>query len=238
MLNDKIYVFDDMINIEYQEQIKDTLMGDRGFKNRDFPWYYTKDVTSLGDSNQGRPALSHRYVLYDHDEKKASLDSEHHQLFVPLLKSACARMGIRDAKALQGRSFLQFPLNLKDKTVDTPHVDLFFPHMVVLYYVCDSDGDTVLYNQRYTGKERVHGLHKYQDQFTERQCVTPKQGRTVIFDGTIFHTAQQPINNIRCVVNYDLIYDSTKLATSLEERPETHSQTTGDESTEGSTQTV
>jgi hypothetical protein len=232
MLNDSIYVFDDLINIAYQEQIKDTLIGNRNFKNKEFPWYYSKDVTnSEAEITQARPALGHRYVSYDNDTKKATLASQHHQLFVPLLKSACARMDIKDAQVLQGRSFLQFPLNLKDETIDTPHIDLFFPHMVVLYYVCDSDGDTVLYNQRYTGKERVYNLHKYQDEFTERQSVTPKQGRTVIFDGTIFHTAQQPINNIRCVVNYNLIYDSTKLATPLEEVPETHPETSGNEGT-------
>jgi len=232
MLENKIYVFDDMINIEYQQQIKDTLMGNRDFKNLSFPWYYTPDVTEAGSSrNQARPALAHKYVTYDYDERKAELASEYHQLFVPLLKSACARVNIKDARALQGRSFLQFPLNLKDTSIDSPHVDLFFPHMVVLYYVCDSDGDTVLYNQRYTGKEKLGNLHEIQDQFTERQSVSPKQGRTVIFDGTIFHTAQQPINNIRCVVNYNLIYDSTKLATSLEERPETNPETTGKEGT-------
>tara|TARA_Y100001937_G_scaffold121409_1_gene180135 strand:- start:464 stop:1162 length:699 start_codon:yes stop_codon:yes gene_type:complete len=232
MLDNKILVFDDLINIEYQQQIKDTLMGTRDFKKQSFPWYYTKDVTAASDThNQARPALAHRYVIYNHDEKKAKLSSEHHQLFVPLLKSACARIGVKDAKALQGRSFLQFPLNLKDTSIDSPHIDLFFRHMVVLYYVCDSDGDTVLYNQRYTGKEKLGNLHLIQDQFTERQSVSPKQGRTVIFDGTIFHTAQQPINNIRCVVNYNLIYDSTKLATSLEKVPETNPETTGNEGT-------
>ena len=65
--------------------------------------------------------------------------------------------------ALQGRSFLQFPLNLKNYDVDTPHIDIYNrKHLVVLYYVCDSDGDTIIYNERketpdkvYTIKERV-----------------------------------------------------------------------------------
>lgn len=239
MLENKIYVFDDLINISYQEQIKNTLMGNRNFKNEAFPWYYSRDVTAAGDErNQARPALAHKYVGYDDGIKNAKMISEHHRLFVPLLKSACARLNVKGARVLQGRSFLQFPLQLEDRSVDTPHIDLEFPHMVVLYYVCDSDGDTVMYHQRFTGKEDMSNLHEKQNEFTERQCVTPKQGRTVVFDGSILHTAQQPLNNIRCVVNYNLIYDSTKLATSLEERPKTHPETTGNESTEGSTQTV
>ena len=86
--------------------------------------------------------------------------------------------------------------NIDISEVDAPHVDIDnFRHFVVLYYVCDSDGDTIIYN------EKEYGLKKY----TERQRVSPKQGRCVIFDGTQMHTAEQPINsNIRCVVNYNL----------------------------------
>ena len=53
-------------------------------------------------------------------------------------------------------------------------------HIVVLYYVVTSDGDTIIYNER-----------KESDKYTEKQRVTPKQGRVVIFDGGLYHTAQQ-----------------------------------------------
>ena len=65
----------------------------------------------------------------------------------------------------------------------------------MLYYVCDSDGDTIIYNEREESKT-----------YTIKQRVTPKQGRVVLFDGGLMHTAEQPINsNVRCIVNYDLI---------------------------------
>ena len=70
-------------------------------------------------------------------------------------------------------------------------------HIVALYYVCDSDGDTIIYNER-------KDLGVEAKSYTIKQKVTPKQGRMVIFDGTLFHTAEQPQNNMRCVVNYDL----------------------------------
>ena len=44
-------------------------------------------------------------------------------LFVPMLRSLW-KTDIDNLKIIQGRSFLQFPLNLKDKTPDTPHIDL------------------------------------------------------------------------------------------------------------------
>ena len=69
-----------------------------------------------------------------------------------------------------------------------------YSHFVMLYYVCDSDGDTIIYNEKTISEK---GL-------TVQKKVTPKQGRVVLFDGAYYHTAQQPNNNIRCIVNYDL----------------------------------
>ena len=49
----EILVIDDFIDLEYQEKIKDNLMGDN-----DFPWYYIDDVTAAyEEGNQGRPGL-------------------------------------------------------------------------------------------------------------------------------------------------------------------------------------
>ena len=81
--------------------------------------------------------------------------------------------------------------------VDTPHIDLDEgeEHIVVLYYVIDSDGDTVIYNER-----------KKSLTYTEKQRVTPKQGRVVIFEGGQYHTAAQPTKGTRCIVNYNLGY--------------------------------
>ncbi|BCV07697.1 MAG: hypothetical protein CM15mL2_1730 [Caudoviricetes sp.] len=51
-------------------------------------------------------------------------DDELNNLFVPMLSEVCKKMDFDNLKIVQGRSFLQFPLNLKDKTPDTPHIDL------------------------------------------------------------------------------------------------------------------
>ena len=109
--------------------------------------------------------------------------------------SACETLEVPSARIVQGRSFLQFPLNLDSKDDDTPHIDLDEGdrHIVVLYYVVTSDGDTVIYNERTES-----------DVYTVKQKVTPKQGRVVIFDGGQYHTAQQAINTVRCIANYNL----------------------------------
>ena len=50
----------------------------------------------------------------------------------------------------------------------------------------------------------IYNEQKKSDSYTVQKRITPKQGRVVLFDGSYYHTAEQPLNNIRCVVNYDL----------------------------------
>ena len=139
--------------------------------------------------------MSHQYVEY-HDETTGVVSSDFHDMFIPMLQRAAFKFRMRYVNALQGRSFLQFPTN-KKMSVDLPHIDIYSrKHLVCLYYVCDSDGDTVIYNEK---DECLDG------NYTIKQKVTPKQGRIVLFDGGLFHAAEQPINsNTRCIVNYNL----------------------------------
>ena len=192
----EIVVIDDIIDLEYQEGIKGILLGDDYFKGRPFPWFYTEDVTGAGDNDsQHRAALGHEYVyLEDNDDVKVI--SHFHNMFLPMLKEVIRRVGVKqeDAGILQGRSFLQLPSNIQREDVDTPHIDIDRrKHLVALYYVCDSDGDTIIYHERSKAET-----------FTIKQRVTPKQGRMVIFDGGLYHTAEQPLHSTRCVVNYNL----------------------------------
>ena len=190
-----ILVIDDFIDKDYQEDIKDVLLGKEEWGDLLFPWHYIDDVTAaFEDGNQGRPGLSHVYIELN-DDGSSNLISDFHDLFIPMLELACGTLEIPTAKILQGRSFMQFPLNLQSDEDDTPHIDLDEGerHIVVLYYVKDSDGDTVIYNERTESNT-----------YTVKQKVTPKQGRVVIFDGSQYHTAQQAINSVRCIVNYNL----------------------------------
>ena len=199
MLNEKVYVFDDIIDIDLQEDIIKLLIKDYDYDGKyPFPWYYIDDITlDEGDSrSQRRPGFTHEYVSYEgKDILTGKQVSRFHDVFVPILQNACKKLGIMDVNVLQGRSFLQVPLNLQNTDVDTPHIDILDSDIffVVLYYVCDSDGDTIIYNET-----------KESDQYTIKQRVTPKQGRVVIFDGILMHTAEQPLNNTRCIVNYNL----------------------------------
>ena len=188
-MKNKILIFDDVIDLEYQNIIKEILLGDRQYKGYDFPWYLTHDVTKPAKADsQLRPAFFHGYVDYP-----SELSSAFHDLFIRLIQNSCAKIDRKNVDVLQGRSFCQLPISSDKISVDTPHIDIKEDHFVMLYYVCDSDGDTIIYNEQIKSET-----------YTLQRRVTPKQGRVILFDGSYYHTAEQPLNNIRCVVNYNL----------------------------------
>ena len=192
-MKNKILVLDNIIDLDYQNKIRKILLSDYQYKGYEFPWYFTEDVTSHKDRNsQKRSAFFHGYVVSD-DNTMGTIDSIFHYLFVSLIDKVCKKIGKQYVTVIKGRSFLQLPINFKGERKDSPHVDIEDDHFVMLYYVCDSDGDTIIFNE----KEKS-------EKYTVQKRVTPKQGRVVLFDGSFYHTAQQPIDNIRCVVNYDL----------------------------------
>ena len=199
---DNIYVFDDIIEKPYQELIKETLMGGDKPPTIDtveeaFPWYYTSDITDNSHEGpfQGRFGFSHQYV-----NPEEGIVSDFHNLFSGLIKNSCKKLKIKKIDILQGRSFLSTPTNIPREDVDTPHYDMDSPHFVMLYYVNDSDGDTIIYNE----KTIFNDCGPEEMNFTIKKKVSPKQGRVVLFDGRHWHTAQQPNHNLRCIVNYNL----------------------------------
>ena len=186
----EIIVIDDVIDPDYQEQIRSILLGEINYGDYEFPWYYTKDITKSDLPNsQKRPAFSHLYV-----KSYGQVVSEFHDIFIDLITVCCHRLEMTEVNVIQGNSFLQLPLTTKRGKVDTPHIDTNERNFVMLYYVCDSDGDTIIYNEKVESEK-----------YTIKESVTPKQGRVVLFDGGLFHTAEQPISNTRCIVNYNLV---------------------------------
>ena len=71
------------------------------------------------------------------------------------------------------------------------HVDNFEPHLVILYYVNDSDGDTFFF-----GKDINDGISRR---------ITPKKNRAIIFDGLIYHAGSLPTANKRVILNFNLL---------------------------------
>lgn len=185
-----ILIVDDFIPLSMQEQYKSQLL------KGNFPWYYTSDVTSA-ENEQFRPCVTH--LIYDNGQKISPIEID------ILAHQGAAKFGWTFNTIVQAKTILQFPLNpaLLGTEEDNLHVDIdpFTPHLVVLYYVMDADGDTIITDVRANSKGPTS--LKFEGQ-TVLHRVTPKQGRAVLFNGSYFHTAEQPKNGMRCVINMNV----------------------------------
>ena len=184
---DGVYIFDDIIDKKAQEHIQDITFN----KIR---WQFIPDVTKP-DNKQQRPGFNYRFITNSENVY------EWHTDMMNIIHEACFKISFNINDCLQGRSFLQLPLNLKDRTVDVPHVDADIDHLVVLYYVNDSDGDTIIYENMFEGYDKVPEFNK----LVEKKRVSPKAGRVVLFNGRHWHTSCQPEHNVRCVINYNVV---------------------------------
>lgn len=173
----KIHVFDDIIDKNHQEKLKKIMLG------KNFPWFFSNDISYENNKEQSRPGFKHYFVI----DKK--INSSLHEYILPIINNALKKAKFKYKDILQGRSFFQLPLNIKDiNQVDTPHIDFNEPHVVVLYYVIDNEAHTIIYKDKKLFKK-----------------VKPKQGRVVVFNGSYWHTAEQPKQNKRCIINYNVI---------------------------------
>ena len=184
---DDIFIFDNIIDSKAQKQIQHIVFD----KIR---WQFIADVTNPNNKQQ-RPGFSYHFLK---DNKNVF---DYHSDMIQIIDAACDKINFKREDCLQGRSFLQLPLNLKDRSIDVPHVDADIEHLVILYYVNDSDGDTVIYENNFEGYDKVPHFNDLK----EKKRVTPKAGRVVMFNGKHWHTSCQPENNIRCIINYNVI---------------------------------
>ena len=85
------------------------------------------------------------------------------------------------------------------RSVDLPNAE---PYKSFIYYVNDSDGDSVFFKERYKPKD---GPPKLKDtDVTECFRYTPKKGTGILFDGHQYHSGNSPKNSLyRTIINFD-----------------------------------
>lgn len=135
-----------------------------------------------------------------------------HYFLIPL-QMAGAMNGMKfglKSNFFRGKVNLQTRGNTPSPTTQPPHRDVeggnldsnFLKNNVwsIVYYVNDSEGDTIIYNER----EKLRDFSKY----TIKKKISPKKGRIVFMRGDLFHSASNLSFNgsKRIVINYNLIF--------------------------------
>ena len=148
----------------------------------DFDWYFNSNISY---TNQDRNKLQEFGFTHTFWDSNGIRNTNVALFWKPGL------LQIMDAinSSIIIRSRADMTTNVPKSFFHDPHVDYCFPHLSVVYYVNDSDGDTFFFDDENKLIKRV----------------SPRDGRAVMFDSNISHAGSNPIHrNIRMVVNFVL----------------------------------
>ncbi len=169
-----------------------------------FPWYWQPDIDDISRWNNHKniyspPQFVHEFISPTKYEKIGASDVVHYDNHELKFKQTIDNLLVNLQQKMKYKTILRAKINLVNKiNIDSdyhhpPHVDFLIPHWVLIYYVCDSDGDTVFFKKAQPNREIV-----------EECRIKPKMGRAVIFDGSWYHASSSPIeHDRRLVVNID-----------------------------------
>ena len=187
-----IKIIDNFLSKTYYKSILELLSG------HNFDWKYLENITdpenetkSVDNFNGYR--LSHTFW----DEKKRSLPPLGPYM-EPLLYKI---MDVAECDFVL-RARADMVTWSKDEFIHPPHADFPFPNTASIFYVNETDGDTIIYDEH-------HPILK--SKISQR--VSPKANRLILFDGSLLHTGSSPTkhkNRILINSNYMKKEDAEK----------------------------
>ena len=190
MRTDFVEVIDDFLTQSYYESLRASVT-DPGF-----PWYFQDNVTYESSEIEGvyinenpiNNSFGFSHVIYFNSEVRSQVGN----LFMPFA------FQVKDY--LKASEIMRVRLDMTVYNPDTrmhgPHVDYNdIPHYSAVYYINDSDGPTVLFNEK-----------QGQDSLTIKETIDPKPNRLLLFDGSYIHTGYSPSrHNSRVLINSNYI---------------------------------
>lgn len=193
-------ILDDLFDKDLQDQIEDCMF--------DCDWSFFND-SALG-SNPSDSKYRQFFNPLEYDiapifiaNLLSPLNSKSFEKIRLIIHAACNKINFNIEKIQ--RCYSAIGAFIPDKTKkNTIHVNQNVPHLVLLYYVNDSDGDTILYDKTI---DDIPSSVLYPDEYCDMNIthrVTPKKGRVLIFDGRYYHAPSSPTKSMRCIITLDL----------------------------------
>lgn len=180
-------VIDNFLPSAYQDEIEKT------FLDVGFPWYLNL-ATVFEDYGIFQNKNTKDGLQFTHGfMQEGKVYSNHYPLVAALPYHLTLREGVELEKIVRVKANLTVPQDgFPVAGHHAVHVDYVLSNLITcIYYVNDSDGDTVFF----TGD----GAH-------EISRVSPKKGRLVCFNGNTPHAGRPPLTtNVRCVINFNFL---------------------------------
>lgn len=154
-----------------------------------FPWFYYPSIVKDVDDTFG-----FTHSLYRDGVKNSDFYDE----FIPLIESFEQTTNTSIKEILRARVRMTLP-TASNSFANSPHTDFDIPHKVFVYYINDSDGDTILYD-KFRGEDI--------SDMKEIARFIPRMGEAVMFDGLRFHSGAVPSKGRRIILNIDYIEET------------------------------
>ena len=175
-------IYDDCISKEVVDEIEKYLV------YYDFCWHYLPNT--LASDTEDSPQMSH--VFYGMRDGQDVFSKDFKTIMQPLLSEVNVNtdINVEDRTLWRAKANLLFPTCDRQLQHSLPHIDSNDEHQTIIYYVTDSDGDTLLFED---------------DKKTIVKRISPKKGRFLFFDGDIWHASTNPVKSMkRIVININL----------------------------------
>ena len=183
---------DEFLTTEEVQEVKDRIL------DENTPWILTRELVSRDfEFKVDIPKYKgsqFNHILYIGGKPRSEL----YDMALEALLTFTRKHRIQVYGITRCKLNMTFP-DASSEVEDTqaPHVDHGWPHYVFLYYVNDSDGDTILYNEEYSKNDFK--------ELSENKRVSPKAGRAVLFDGLDYHSPLAPTSGYRIVINLTFV---------------------------------
>ena len=178
MMTYPLKIFDDFICPTYYRNVRDFLCGTT------CDWFYQDDLSQTKSGKVEEFGFGRNIF-----ELPDGATTPNNIFFLPLLYQI--QDAVNGSSIVRARGDLT---TLKHSFQHSPHVDIVDitqPYITTIFYVNDSDGDTVVFNETNRSYE-----------YTEQKRIQPKANRLLTFDGKFYHTGSSPTkHSIRVVIN-------------------------------------
>lgn len=193
---DDIIVIDDVVPLHIQNKFEEL------FTSTKLAWIFFKDIALPPSEIKrlGITQLTPGIACYIKQDNPKFINDNLLREVKIIPDEACKKIGKECKDIFNARSFMHFPLETKlRKEYDNIHVDVGYEHLVCLYYVNDSDGDTFLFDR--TTKDGPMPKDKTPEIIKR---VSPKKGRVVLFNGNRYHSSSGPTKDVRVIINFNV----------------------------------
>ena len=201
MKSSSLRIIDNFLDPEDFKQLSDFVLGEK------FPWFFIENVSiDPRDSELINDPLAHETSGFNHVsfDREWNVESFTYNNLLPFFNKLKTMFGFTHQHLIRARLSMKFQKDgFTSNNYNIPHVDYFFPHETLIFYLNDTDGDTRIFDQWHTYSETDRPT--VPEEFTTQARVTPKANRLVWIDGLQYHTASNPIQgNKRVIININL----------------------------------